>query len=69
MKKQQPEPQQPVKGTDPEMINILKGTVEVRTVALNRAKEYVRDAEIKLEDAQKRLENYEKYGDPDYEET
>lgn len=60
--------QQPVRKIDPEMLNILCGTVEVRSAALQRAREYVRDAEIKLETAQRRLNNYEKHGDPDYDE-
>lgn len=68
MRKQKNQEQQPVRKIDPEMLNILAGTVEVRSAGLQRAREYVRDAEIKLETAQRRLTNYEKHGDPDYDE-
>lgn len=65
MKKQ--EKQEPIKGTDMEMINILQGTVSVCEESFNRAREYARHEEIRLEKARTRLDNYAKYGDPDYE--
>ena len=66
MKKQHQEKQEPVKGTDVGMINILQGTVSVCFESVNRAQEYVRHEQIRLEKAIKRLDNYKEYGDPDY---
>lgn len=51
---------------DPEMIEILQGVVDTWQHGEDRAKEYVRHQQMKKEHAKKRLDNYMKYGDPDY---
>lgn len=43
---------------DPEMIQILQGSIDSLTVIVSRAKEYLRLEEKKMERAVKRLEDY-----------